>query len=280
MKSQAALILLVLTISLVQAQTVNWVSVWNVEPTEKGCGPKETVTIRRRDDVLFFNWIWDNTEACREKELANTEFQQKVTKPSGNSATLTTIKAEFKIDGDKATLTIGEDTTTLKRKVVKPTVTWSGIWERQKSAILDLVNCSPDTEIKITSTETSIKYSWVWGKTDPCTLLLLAGRSVEGEIAIPSDNVANFYFLAIDKDNQGKFTVSDKKGDFKSDAGSSTYERKDLPPEKEGFKIGAVHIVIGVAVIAIIGFVVCQRKSKANELSRALNHQQNSWNRT
>jgi len=174
---------------------VNWAGTWILKSTSPSthCYPKEQVVISKLDSSVTFSWIWASTETCNQLGLANIPFTKTIQTPNGNSATLhylvgsSEITTTFNIEGDLATFTSGDDNSfPFNRQLNSPAIEWAGTWNLKTTSTSN--SCYPKEKITITTTSSTLTYSWVWDTTETCVKAGLSGKNFEETIPIPSSN--------------------------------------------------------------------------------------------
>jgi len=206
LENPSALVSFVLALSLAQCATVEWTGYYVTESEDKTtCFPTE-LYISTVNDVVYYAWLWDKSESCKEKDLDEGIFASVAQKPE---ATIT-LKNRVSADGTDATLTINEGKITFKastgaedvvytKKAAEPTQKWDGTWAMKETPTSD-VECYPKDQVSIKTTKTEMKFSWKWDSSKTCEAGGLSGKSFDFSVpVIPGDQVLLLVLLADEK---------------------------------------------------------------------------------
>jgi len=211
MKSQIALISFVLALGLVQCATVEWTGYYAFESAkdEKTCFPKE-IYISTANDVVYYTWVWDDSDSCKEHDLGGELFASAAQKP-GTTVTLKNRLSKVEdetdvtitIDGEKISF---EASTGAKndytKKVVESTVKWTGTWAMKETPKSD-EECYPKDQVSIKTTKTEMKFSWKWDSSDVCKEAGLSDKSFDFSAPVAPGNGA--FLLVILPDEEVPF---------------------------------------------------------------------------
>jgi len=181
-------------IKKVPTPSVNWAGTWNIQTrySSEECYPKDKITISTTSSTMTLSWIWDVTEACSKKGFAGVFYESTVAMTSGNDIELFFLAGEwietgtFSVSGDTAIFggLVGFSCD-LKRETPQG-VNWVGTWDLK--TISSVTSCLPLRKVVITSSGSSITYSWNWDSNEDCKQVGLSGKSFAKTLSTPSGN--------------------------------------------------------------------------------------------
>ena len=198
MKSQIALISFVLALGLAQCATVEWTGYYSLTSSkdEETCFPKE-IYISTTNDIVYYSWLWSNSNSCQEAGLKEIFFTSAVQKPEAT----VTLKNRYPKVQDKTIvkITIDEESLSFEastgakngytKKVVEPKVKRDGTWVMKETPKSD-EECYPKDQVSIKTTKTEMKFSWKWGSSETCQRGGLSGKSFDFSAPVtPGDEV-------------------------------------------------------------------------------------------
>jgi len=263
MKSQIALVIFVLALGLAQCADVKWTGYYALKSSkdEKTCFPKD-LYISTVKDFVYYIWIWDNSDSCKEDGLDEGIFVSIAQKPGAT----VNLKNRLVKDGTDIKITInGEDITfeastqannVYTRTAVETKVGWDGTWVMKETPESDK-ECFPKDQVSISQTKTELKFSWKWDSSEFCKAAGLSSNSFDFSLpVIPGNEALLVVLLPDEKLPFGEWNMA--LGIMKVTGDTAKYTsvatRKELDFERKvGGDGGFPTIVIILIIVVVIG---------------------------
>jgi len=205
MKYQIALVTFVLALSFAQCADVKWTGYYALKSSkdEKTCFPKE-LYISTVKDYVYYIWVWDNSDSCKQKGLGDGIYVSIAEKPGAT----VNLKNRVSKDGTDTKIIInGEDITfeastgadnVYTKTAVETKVGWDGTWVLKETPKSDK-ECFPKDQVSISTTKTEMKFSWKWDSSDICKTAGLSSNSFDFSLPVIPGNQAMLVVLLPDK---------------------------------------------------------------------------------
>ena len=224
----------------VSTPSVDWAGTWNIQTksSSEGCYPKDKITISTTTSTMTLSWVWDITEACSRKGFAGVFYESTIAMTSSNVIDLFFLAGEeiktgtFSVSGDTATFKgLNKETCSFVKEAPQP-VNWVGTWNLK--SISSTALCLPHKKVVITSSDSSVTYSWTWDSNEPCKQAGLSGKSFAKTLSTPSGSSITLQ----DGEVSMTLTVNGEAIAFESkNGGSATFVRQiDTSPVNWVFK--------------------------------------------
>lgn len=200
----------------------NWAGTWTITSTPAGkCAPSNPITLTQNATDVTASWIWQDSAACIEKGVANTQLSGSVPLPSGNVAELAfnvngyEIDGEITLNGDEATF-VGTDGTSIvfTRGNSGGSANWAGSWNSDDQ---DAGDCAPANPLVMSQTATDVTAIWTWAQTQGCINYGINGEPFSQTIPLPSGDTLNLDFTVDGYTIEGTLTIDGDQMTFQGE---------------------------------------------------------------